>query len=481
MSIQNISQTLTLEMIVAVLTLALLAIGLLLPTNARKGMLPLTVFSILGVMVYTAYEFFSGETATFMEGAYYHDQFATFFKFIFLTTGLLVVLSSTNYVQKFPAYRSEFYPLMLGATLGMMLMAGAGDLITLYVGLELTTICFYVLVAYHMNDGKASEAGIKYLVLNATSSALFLYGISLLYGLAGSTKIAEISQALAGQLSPAVILALVFILVGFAFKISLVPFHMWAPDIYEGAPTPIAAYLAVASKAAAFAALIRIYLLHLGEQSLAPAGETILLVLAAATMIMGNLMAIPQTNIKRLFAYSSISQAGYVMVGILAASAAGVKGVLFYSMIYVFASVGAFAVATHVGQAQGSDEISAYAGLAKRSPLAAAALTVSLLSLAGIPPLAGFVGKFYLFSAAMSEGFVVTVFIGFVMSMVSMYYYLNIVKVMYLSDGEGLPDVPVRGATKFTMVLTFVITLALGIYPSPLAQMAFDAANSLIK
>lgn len=362
-----------------------------------------------------------------------------------------------------------------------MLLAGAGDMITLYVGLELMTISFYVLVAYLTEDGRSSEAGIKYLVLGAASSAILLYGISLLYGLTGSTQMTEIAHTLGANLSPVTILATVFLLAGFGFKISLVPFHMWAPDIYEGAPTPVTAYLAVASKAAAFAALIRVYLLTMGNQSFAPTGQTLLVILAAMTMIMGNLMAIPQKNMKRLLAYSSIAQAGYLMVGIIAATVPGVKGVLFYAMIYVFANMGAFAVATHIGQAQGSDEISAFEGLARRSPLAAAVMTASLLSLAGIPPLAGFVGKFYLFSAVMSEGFTAIAYIGFVMSMVSVYYYLSVVKVMYLSEGEGLPDVPVHGAAKFTMVFTFLITMAIGIYPTPLAQMAIAAATSLVK
>ncbi len=242
--------------------------------------------------------------------------------------------------------------------------------------------------------------------------------------------------------------------------------------------------MAVASKAAAFAALIRIYLMTVGIQSFGAkgnlTGQWILLVMAALTMIVGNLVAIPQTNIKRLLAYSSIAQAGYLLVGVVAASPDGVKGVLFYAMIYVFANMGAFAVAMHIGQAQGSDEIAAYAGLARRSPLAAAVMTASLLSLAGIPPLAGFVGKFYLFSAVMNQGFQGIAYIAFVMSMVSVYYYLSVVKTMYLTEGEGLPEVPVYGAAKFTMVFTFLITLAIGIYPTPLAQMAIKATNSLL-
>lgn len=479
---------LTPEIIMAVLSLGLLVIGLLIPPGERKGMFPLTVFALLGTLAYTFYDFFYGERAAFLQGMYMHDQFAGYFKILFLMGALLVVLSSKGYVHLFPAHRGEFYPLIMATTLGMMLMAGASDLITMYVGLELMTITFFVLVAYRTNDGKASESAIKYLVLASASSAILLYGISLIYGLTGSTQMFMVAQALGTDISPATVLATIFLLAGFGFKISLIPFHLWAPDIYEGAPTPITAYLAVGSKAAGFAALIRFYLLMMYSQTFAQTGQTLLLVLAAITMIVGNLTAIPQTNIKRMLAYSSIAQAGYMLIGVIAVSTpsvstfvGGIKAVLFYSMIYVFANMGAFAVATHVEEAQGSSDIKDFAGLSKRSPLAAVVMTASVLSLAGIPPLAGFVGKFYLFSAVMDQGYVWIAYIGFVMSMISVYYYLGVVKAMFRTEGEGLPDIPVHGASKFTMVFTFITTLALGIYPTPLAQMAIAAASSLVK
>jgi proton-translocating NADH-quinone oxidoreductase, chain N len=477
----NIASVLTPEVALTALALIILAIGLLVPPGARKGIMPLTVFSLIGLLGYTLYDFFYGQQALFLGGMYIHDQFAVFFKVLFLAAALLVVLSSGGYVQKFEEHSGKFYSLILTATLGMMIMAGAGELITMYVGLELMTISFYILVAYSPDDGLSSEAGIKYLVLGATSSAVLLYGISLIYGLTGTTQLTEIVSKIGANLSPATFLATVFLLAGLGFKISLVPFHLWAPDIYEGAPTPVTAFLAIASKAAAFAALIRVYLLTMNSQAFSNTGLTMLIVLAALTMILGNLIAIPQTNIKRLLAYSSIAQAGYLMVGILAESVAGVKGVLFYAMIYVFANMGAFAVATHVAEQQNSDQIKDFAGLARRSPLAAVVMTASLLSLAGIPPLAGFVGKFYLFSAVMDQGLTAIAYIGFVMSMVSVYYYLSVVKVMFLGEGEGLPEIPVHGAAKFTMVFTMLITLAIGLYPTPLAQMAIAAAQSLVK
>ncbi|CAA7602694.1 NADH:ubiquinone reductase (H+-translocating) [Acididesulfobacillus acetoxydans] len=469
------------EIAVAVLALLLVAVALLLPQGARKGLVPLNVFGLLGILAYTVYDFFFGKMGPVFRGMYYHDQFADFFKILFLTAAILVILSSREYIGKWPAYRGNFYALLTAAILGMMIMASSADLLTFYVGLELMTITFYILVGYLPHDGRSSEAGIKYLVLGASSSAILLYGISFIYGLTGSTQLSGIGAQLGSSLTPPIILATVFLLAGLGFKISLVPFHMWAPDIYEGAPTPVTAFLAVASKAAAFAAVIRIYLVTLEHQSFVQTGVALLLILAALTMIVGNLVAIPQKNIKRLLAFSSIAQAGYLMVGVIAESVAGVKGVLFYAMIYVFANMGAFAVATYVGQAQGSDEIRDYAGLARRSPLAAAVMTASVLSLAGIPPLAGFVGKFYLFSAVIHQGYTWIAYVGFVMSMVSVYYYLSVVKVMYLGEGADLPDIPVHGAAKFTMVFTMLITLFIGLYPTPLAQMAISAATSLVK
>ncbi|KLU61085.1 NADH-quinone oxidoreductase subunit N [Peptococcaceae bacterium CEB3] len=469
------------EIAVAVLALLLVAVALLLPQGARKGLVPLNVFGLLGILAYTVYDFFFGKMGPVFQGMYYHDQFADFFKILFLTAAILVILSSGEYVQKWPAHRGNFYALLTAAILGMMIMASAADLLTFYVGLELMTITFYILVGYLPHDGRSSEAGMKYLVLGASSSAILLYGISFIYGLTGSTQLSGIGAQLGSSLTPPIILATVFLLAGLGFKISLVPFHMWAPDIYEGAPTPVTAFLAVASKAAAFAAVIRIYLVTLEHQSFVQTGVALLLILAALTMIVGNLVAIPQKNIKRLLAFSSIAQAGYLMVGVIAESVAGVKGVLFYAMIYVFANMGAFAVATYVGQAQGSDEIRDYAGLSRRSPLAAAVMTASVLSLAGIPPLAGFVGKFYLFSAVIHQGYTWIAYVGFVMSMVSVYYYLSVVKVMYMGEGADLPDIPVHGAAKFTMVFTMLITLFIGLYPTPLAQMAIAAATSLVK
>lgn len=467
------------EITLAVAAIIVLAVGLMLPKGPRKGMVPLTVLAILVTAAVTGSQFFVGTQGSFLNGMYFTDPFSNFFKLLFLATALLVVLASTDYVQKFPAHRGEFYGLVLFAVLGMMVMSGAGDLITLYIGLETMTITFYVLVAYRTGDAKSSEAGFKYLVLGSASSAVFLYGVSFLYGLTGSTLISDIASSLANDMSPATILAVVLVFAGFAFKISLIPFHMWAPDIYEGAPTPITAYLAAASKAAGFAALVRVLIIGLKAQTFGVTTEYVLGALIGITMIGGNLMAIPQKNFKRMMAYSSIAQAGYIAIGLLAGTQAGVKGVLFYAMIYAFATMGAFTVAIMVSGVQGSAEIKDFAGLARRSPLAATVMTVSLLSMAGIPPLAGFVGKFYLFTAVIDSGWISLAYVGFVMSMISVYYYLLVVRTMFLDEGANLPVITPASPAKFSLLITMLATVALGVYPSPLAQMAISAASSL--
>ncbi|MFZ5639924.1 MAG: NADH-quinone oxidoreductase subunit N, partial [Bacillota bacterium] len=344
-------------------------------------------------------------------------------------------------------------------------------------GLELMTISFYILTGYKRQDAKSVEAGVKYLILGAMSSAILLYGMSLIYGITGTTVITEVAQKLSGgAMSPALILGIVFLVAGFGFKISAVPFQMWSPDVYEGAPTPVTAYLAVGSKAAAFATLVRVFVIAF--PGYAVQWTTLFAVLAAVTIVIGNLVAIPQTNIKRMLAYSSIAQAGYIMTGVVAANELGVKGVAFYGMLYVFATIGAFTVVMNFSASTGSDEIKDYGGLAQRSPLMAAVLTVCLLSMAGIPPLAGFAGKFYLFSAIVKD-YLWLVILGLIMSMASVYYYLSVVKTMYMNDPVDNTPITVQNGAKFTLLASMLITVYLGIYPEQLSQLANVAAKAL--
>lgn len=466
---------LTIEMITAALALGLLIIGLLVPKNQNRGIGNLTTIVLFGLFL-ASFALY-GQEKSFMGGMYLLDPFSTFFKQIFLASAVLVSIGANAYVNRIGYNQGEFYSLLVFATLGMMIMAGAGDLVTFYVGLELMTITFCILACYQHRDAKGSEAGLKYIILGAMSSAILLYGLSLIYGSTQTTIISEIAARIASKgPSPLIILGMIFTLAGFGFKISAVPFHMWSPDIYEGAPTPVTAFLAVASKAAGFAVFLRVFLIAL------PAAQTywvvILMVLATLTMVLGNLVAIPQTNIKRLLAYSSISQAGYLLLGMIAFSSLGVAAILFHSILYVFSNVGAFTVATAFHNSTGSDEIKDYAGLAQRSPLMAAVMLLSLLSLAGIPPLAGFVSKFYLFTSIIDKGYIWLAFVGIGMSMVSVYYYLVVVKAMYLGQpAQDAKPIELSGGLTLALVACMVITLFFGVYPTPLLNLALDVAQ----
>ncbi|ATW28039.1 NADH-quinone oxidoreductase subunit N [Candidatus Formimonas warabiya] len=464
---------LTIEILTAGLGLFLLVLAIIIPHQARKGLGYVTMLGLLGILI-AAFNF-QGLNTSLLNGFYLVDDFSAYLKILFLTAGILVVLGSMKYIESI-GHLGEFYVTLVFALLGMMIMAGAGEFITLYVGLELMTISFAIMVAYRKTDSRCIEAGIKYIILAAFSSAVLLYGLSLVYGLTGTTLIPEIGTLLTGdQWSPALILGLVMVLAGFGFKISAVPFHMWSPDVYEGAPTPVTSFLAVGSKAASFAILARVFLLAF--PGLTDHWTMLVAVLAAITIVAGNLIAIPQTNVKRMLAYSSIAQAGYILVGLVAATESGLKGMLFYSMLYVFATIGAFTVATNFYNETGSDDLQDYAGLSQRSPLMAAVMVVAMLSMAGIPPLAGFVGKLYLFSSII-ENYLWLAVIAFIMSMVSVYYYLRVALVMYRDEPVNPSAIPVSSPVAATLLITMVVTFILGIYPEPLSHLANLAAKS---
>lgn len=464
------------EMLLVTLGVIVLVLGLILPGRGIKVTGPLAMVGTLGILLVALWQF--GIEDQFFQGIYRVDSYSNFFKVLFLSAALLIFAMSGNYLRVFGDRQSEWYSFMLFATLGMIIMASSGDLITLYVGLELMTISFYILSAYLLDDGRSAEAGLKYLILGALSSAVMLFGISLLYASSGSTVFALVYQALQTQntAQPVLIAGIIMLIAGFAFKIALVPFHMWAPDIYQGAPTPVTAYLAVGSKAAAFAALLRILVTAV---PVAHYNWTLLLaIIAAVTIIAGNLIALAQSNVKRLLAYSSIAQAGYILVGLAASNAYGFKGVLFYAMLYVFSNVGAFAVATLVETQSGSSDLEAFSGLARRAPMLAAIMTICMLSLAGIPPMAGFAGKFYLFSGAIQAGYLWLALVGLIMSMVSVYYYLNVSKVMYIGESSD-QSLPAPAMARLAILLCLVGTLFIGIYPQPLSQLAEIAVQVL--
>jgi len=464
------------EIATAILAMTVLVIGLLVPKEQNYGLGYLVTIGLTGILALSF--MYYGVNTNLLSGMYIVDDFSVFFKQVFLIAAVLVSMSATLYVKKIGSNYGEFFVMLVFATLGMMLLSSAGDFITLYLALELMTITFYILTGYNKHESKSVEAGVKYLLLGAMSSGVLLYGISLVYGMTGTTVIADAGKIQGmGSMPPALVVGIVFLIAGFGFKISAVPFQMWSPDVYEGAPTPVTAFLAVGSKAAAFAALIRVFLGAFGEYQ--TEWKLLFAALAALTIIIGNLVAIPQTNIKRMLAYSSIAQAGYIMTGVVAASTAGVKGVAFYGMLYVFATVGAFTVVMNFSANTGSDEIKDYAGLAQRSPLLAAVLTVCLLSMAGIPPLAGFAGKFYLFSSIVDQGYLWLVIIGLLMSMASVYYYLSVVKVMYMADPADDAPIVVPAGAKATLLISMIITVFLGVYPEPLSKLAGMAAQAL--
>ncbi len=454
------------EILAAVVGLLVLLMGLLFKGRAQKTVGAVSLLSLLAILILIIMRF--TEAQVFFNGIYQVDAYANFFKALFLLAAILVILSSGQYMERLGQKKSEFYALMIFATLGMMVMAAAGDLLTIYIGLELMTISFYILTAYLLNDEASSEAGLKYLIMGAISSAVLLFGMSLVYALSGTTVITEIADQITRQ--PALVAGVILMIAGFAFKIAAVPFHMWAPDIYQGAPIPITTYLAVGSKAAGFAALLRVFMIAIPLSQFN--WSLVLAILAALTMVVGNLIALTQTNVKRMLAYSSIAQAGYILAGLVAANAFGLKGVLFYAMLYVFSNTGAFAVATAVEVDTGSTERDAFGALSKRSPMLAAVMTVCLLSLAGIPPLAGFAGKFYLFSGAIQSGYLWLAFVGLIMSMVSVYYYLLVAKAMYIGESSYEKAVEVKAPARLALWVCLLGTILIGLYPAPLSNLA---------
>lgn len=462
------------EIITAVLGLFVLVLGLMAPAAQRKGIGYFATFSLLVTMV-IAFAM-HGIEGTVFDNMYIVDSFSSFFKITFLLAAFLVSMFSCSYVEQLGYNQGQFFALIILSLLGMMVMASAVDFITLYMGLELMTISFVILTAYKHGDKKASEAGMKYILLSAMSSGVLLYGLSIMYGVAGSTEYSDLINTIAaGNLQPFTVMGLVFLIAGFGFKISMVPFHMWSPDIYEGAPTPVTAFLAVGSKAAGFAAFIRMFMIALpGTREV---WMMLVVILSAMTIVLGNFVAIPQTNIKRMLAYSSIAHAGYILMGIVAYTSMGVAAMLYYLVLYIFANCGAFACATAFSNLTGSDEIKDYSGMWKRSPLIASVMLLCLLSLAGIPPLAGFVGKFYLFMAVIDQGYLWLAFLGIGMSMVSVYYYLIVVKVMFLGDPIDDTPVPVTLGTKVVLAISALGSLFLGIYPGPLTDFATKVAQ----
>ena len=420
-----------------------------------------------------------GVTKTLFNGIIEVDQLSAFFELLFIGIGLLVVLMSVETVPTFTRWTAEFYALVVWTILGSMLLASAAELFTIFLSLQLTSLPLIVLVGYAKRDPKSGEAALKYLLLVLVSTAVLLYGMSLIYGSLGTSTLSEIGVKLSQErhIEPVVALGLVLLLSGFAFKITAAPFHYWVPDAYEGAPTPVTAFMSVGSKFAGFALALRV----ITTAEHVPLNWRLIFgVLAAISMTLGNLGAIRQTNIKRMLAYSGIAQAGYLLVGVAAFSSAGVSALLFYMLAYACANLAAFAVVIIVSNATGSQLIEEYSGLSKRNPLLALALMAALLSLAGLPLMAGFMAKFNVFLAAAQGGLFWLVGIGVLNSVISVYYYLRVVLVMYVGEGPAEPMKVDRHAA-IALAVALVGVLVLGIVPESAMVAATHAAAILFR
>ena len=419
------------------------------------------------------------------------DKFAIFFKFLLLAAAGLVILASQDYVSKFERFQGEFYALVLLSALGMMLLAAAADLITLYVALELSSISLYVLASF-LKDQKSTEAGLKYLLLGAVASAVLLYGMAMVFGLTGHTCMVCIADAIKAMPisgimdSPALVMGIILLVVGFGFKIASVPFQMWVPDVYEGAPTPVTAYLSVASKAAGFAIILRVFFTIFGAPDwLSQNWGLLLAILSAVTMTVGNVVAIVQTNIKRMLGYSSIAQAGYLMVGLAAVGLAagadtlGRSGLLFFLMSYTVTNLGAFFAIIAISNKIDSDMIDDYTGMGKRAPLLATALTLCLVSLTGLPPTAGLIAKVYIFSGAVDNGLLWLVIIAVINSCISAYYYFRVVKVMWMGEPASEEKVSSTWALRTALALCCLFVLIMGVVPAVFIRVAEAAVKIL--
>lgn len=480
------------EFLVTGLAFLVLTADFFLPSDRKHLLAYGAATGLLAILAISLFQLW-GVNDTLYNGTIRIDGYALFFKAFFLVLGAVVILSSVEYVRRHLDNAGEYYGILLFTVVASMVLAMSGELLTAYISIELLSFGLYVLVSFDRYNPKSNEAGVKYIILGALSSALLLYGISQIFGLLGTTTFAGINEALAatGDLSPGVMLGLVLIIAGLGFKLAAVPFHMWAPDAYEGAPIPITAYLAVGSKAAAFALVLRLF-----TEAFIPAvadWQTILVIVAAATMVTGNVMALVQTNIKRLLAYSSIGHVGYLLMGIAALAAVNAdgtvslsrshlvsNGIMLHIVAYGVTNMAVFLGVSTVYNATNKETIASFAGLARRAPMLGVVMAASLFSLAGLPIFAGFASKFYLFTAVATQGLLWLVGIAILSSLISLYYYLMIVRQMYVETPEDAT--PIR-LPRLTVGLLGVLMLAivfLGVYPAPLMDAIQHASNVIL-
>jgi NADH-quinone oxidoreductase subunit N len=445
------------------------------PVRETAG--PAAMITLAGLTVIFGLTFFATEGGSILRGSFVQDGLALFAKRLFIASAAISVLGSITLRRGVFARRSaEYHFALILSALGMCVLASARELILLFVAFELMSIPLFLLTGFMKRDAVASEAALKFFLVGTASSALIVYGMSFIYGATGSTTLDAIPAAMATG-DPLLMLGLGLLLAGLGFKIAAFPFHMWAPDSYEAASTPFVAWLSVAPKAAGFVALIRFYVEGIGDSSLVwlPAVS----VLAGMTIVTGNLMAIPQQNIKRMLAYSGIAHIGYMLVGLAALSSSGVAMMLFYLVAYMFGNMGAFLVVEAMERSEGSDAIDAYRGLAQRSPLLALAMLIFLLSLGGIPFVAGFWAKLYVFWAAIERGLYGLVFLGAVLTVVALYYYLLVARRMYIEAPERHEPVAMPAALAVAIAGCVIGVVGMGVYPSPWVDMAMRVAATL--
>ena len=445
---------------------------------AKWSMLALLAVTA-GTVIYSSHAVEGLRQTVSFQAMFELDGFSIFFKLLFIVTMAMIVLLSEDFLREQKYSPWEYYSLLAFALIGMSFMASGTHLITIYIGLELMSLSSYILAGYYKNETKSTEAAMKYFVLGTVSSAILLYGMSLIYGVAGSLRLLEIERTLSTLVTnDALVIGIMLMGAGLCFKIAAVPFHVWTPDVYVGAPTPITAFLSTASKTAAFAIFARIFYAALPDFRLD--WGTLLAVIAALSMIVGNLAAITQTNVKRMLAYSSISHAGYGLMGIIAMNEMGLYAILIYTAVYVFANIGIWTTVLILRRHTYAGElVDDFEGLHQRAPFWAFAMVVFLLSLGGIPPTAGFIGKYFLFASAIGAGYGWLAIIAVLMSAVSMFYYLRIVVAMYLKEGKRA-EIAVSPGLSFVVTTCLILTLVLGILPETLLAQVRTSLRSVV-
>ena len=480
------------EFLVTGLAFLVLTVDFFLRSDRKHLLAYLSVVGLGGILALSLAYLWNKDDSLY-EGTILIDGYALFFKAFFLVLGGVVVLASLHYVRRHLSHAGEYYGILLFTVVAMMVMAASAELLTAYIALELLSFGLYVLVSYDRYNPKSNEGGTKYILLGAFSSALLLYGISQVYGLLGTTRFDDISQALAAtpELSPGVLVGLVMIIAGLGFKVASVPFHMWAPDAYEGAPIPVTAYLAVGSKVAAFALVLRLF-----TEALMPAAadwQLIVVIMAALTMVIGNLGALVQHNIKRLLAYSSIGHVGYLLLGVAALAAVdsdGVvsvelshlasNGIMLHLVAYAITNMAAFLSITAIYNVTGKEEIRDLAGVARRAPYVALVFAAALFSLAGLPIFVGFTSKFYLFTAAATQGLLWLAGLAIFTSLVSLYYYLQVIRQMYIEPAEDPTPMQIPRLTLGVLAVLLIAMVFVGVYPAPLVEAIQHASDVIL-